>query len=299
MSDYFKYHGLGNDYLVLEPRRFQQPPSEEAIRRICDRHRGIGSDGILWGPMAEPLPESAPRGDPPEAVPLRIYNPDGSEAEKSGNGLRIFARHIWGRGLVEGDRFALATAGGVARAAILDSRGSRIEMEMGVVRFDSESIPMGGPPREVLGETLHVGERAFEISAANVGNPHCVVIAQGATEEFVRQYGPAIERHELFPNRTNVQFLTVQDEHRIRIGIWERGAGYTAASGSSSCAAAAVACRLGLCRSPVTVEMDGGELSVTLDAGFHATLAGPVEAVGEGDFAPEFLAVLGLVRARE
>jgi len=288
MWDYFKYHGLGNDYLVLEPARFRAPPTPEAVRRICDRHRGVGGDGILLGP----LPGAA--GDPPA---VRIFNPDGSEAEKSGNGLRIFARHLWARGHVTGRRFAIGTAVGPVEAELLDEAGRRFALAMGEVRFTSADIPWSGPPREALGERVEVGGVTLELFGATVGNPHCVVFTPDPTPEAARTLGPLLETHPLFPHRTNVQLARVEGPHDLRIEIWERGAGYTLASGSSSCAAAAVACRLGKCTSPVTVHMPGGTLVVELDAGFHARLVGEVEAVGQGDLAEEFLAALGLERA--
>ena len=292
MTDFFKYHGLGNDYLVLEPRRFVAPPSPEAVRKLCGRHRGIGSDGILWGPL-----EDLPGADVPQGAPgVRIFNPDGSEAEKSGNGLRIFARHLWIRKLVDGKRFAIATLGGTVEARVLDEAGARIAIDMGQVRFVSGAVPMTGPPREVLRETLEAGGESWTINAAHVGNPHCVVLVESPAPELARRVGPSIEHHPAFPNRTNVQFMAAEGEHAVRIEIWERGAGYTEASGTSSCAAAAVACRLGLCRSPVTVRMPGGNLSVELDESYRAVLTGPVAAVGSGELSAEFLAELGLQR---
>lgn len=288
MPDFFKYHGLGNDYLVLEPARFAAPPSAEAVRRICDRHRGVGGDGILWGPLPGTGGATAPA--------VRIFNPDGSEAEKSGNGLRIFARFLWERGHVRQSPFPIAVPAGVVTARVLDGAASRIAVEMGQATFHSAEIPVNGPPRQVLREALAVAGRTLTISAASVGNPHCVVLVEAPTPELARELGPLIERHPLFPNRANVQFMRVLDEHAIQIEIWERGAGYTLASGTSSCAAAAVACRLGLCRSPVTVHMPGGRLEVRLDEDFRLEMEGPVSAVAAGDFAPELLRELGLER---
>jgi diaminopimelate epimerase len=292
--DWWKYHGLGNDYLVLEPARFAASPSSEAVRRICDRHRGVGSDGVLWGPLAAPISADAPAG----TLAVRIFNPDGSEAEKSGNGLRIFARHVRERGHVRADVFPIDTLGGRVEATVLDPSGRRIAIDMGRVRFDSASIPMTGPPREVLREPLAVGGRTLVVSAANVGNPHCVVLVDDPTPALAREIGPLLERHPSFPARTNVQLAAVVDPHHLRITIWERGAGYTEASGTSSCAAAAVAVRLGLCASPVAVDMPGGVLDVALDTGFRARLEGDVAAVASGRFAEELLASLALGERR-
>jgi diaminopimelate epimerase len=198
--------------------------------------------------------------------------------------------------LVKETAFAIHTRGGEVKAHVLRPDGSRVAVAMGQVRFASEAIPMTGPPREVLGEILTLAEGSYTINAATVGNPHCVILVDAPSEELARRLGPEIERHPSFPDRTNVQFMKPLDAHRIRIEIWERGAGYTQASGTSSCAAAAVACRLGLCRSPVTVEMPGGTLEIRLDGSFRAEMEGDVASVGCGCFSEEFLAVLGLRR---
>lgn len=315
MADFWKFHGVGNDYLVIEPSRFADPITPEAARKICDRSRGVGSDGILLGPGTAPRGFPAGAGAPPEENPpaeaeegppsagqdarfsVRILNPDGSEAEKSGNGLRIFARFLWERGYAGESRFTIAVGGGEVEAEVLHPSGSPVRLKMGKVSFKSGDIPMLGSAREVLRERIAVGGGEYTFSAANVGNPHCVVEVEEPTPELARKAGPLIENHPWFPNRTNVQFMTPLDEHRIRIEIWERGAGYTLSSGSSSCASAAVACRLGLCRSPVTVVMAGGNLTVELDDAFHARLEGEVTAVGHGFFSGQFLEELGLRRA--
>lgn len=287
MRDYVKYHGLGNDYLVMEPDWFATPLTPAMIRKICDRHRGVGSDGIMVGPSV---------GSGGTAPFVRIYNPDGSESAKSGNGLRIFARYLWDAGHATSRKFAIDTSSGPVEAAILDPSGSRIAVGMGPVIFESGAIPMTGPGREVLEESLKLEGRTLTVSAVSLGNPHCVVPVEHPTPAMARELGPQIESHASFPERTNVQFMAVLDAHRIRIEIWERGAGYTLASGSSSCAAAAVACRLGHCESPVTVQMQGGELEIRIDSSFAATLEGDVEIVGEGLFAAEFLNRIGLNR---
>jgi diaminopimelate epimerase len=294
--DYCKYHGLGNDYVVLDPAGFREPPTPEQVRAICDRHRGIGGDGVLLGPLRPGHPWRPP--DLADDVPaLRIFNPDGSEGEKSGNGLRIFARYLWERGHVARSPFSVHTPGGVVRVRVLNADGSRIAIEMGQVVFSSARIPMTGPPREVLREALRIEGSEYTISAANIGNPHCVVLSDAPTPELARRVGPLIERHPSFPRRTNVQFMQVLERHAIRIEIWERGAGYTLASGTSSCACAAVACRLGLCESPVRVHMPGGVLEIRVDPSFQVEMEGDVSAVSCGRFADEFLTALGLTRA--
>ena len=269
-----KYQALGNTYLVLP-----QPPTDLTsglIERICDVHYGIGSDGILT-PVTPPEP--APSGLP--AFGLRIFNPDGSEAEKSGNGLRIFSRWLYDEGLVSAAPFAVWTAGGWVQAKI-EPGGSPVTVEMGRFSFDSTRIPVLGPPRLVLNEALSVGEECLGVCALTLGNPHCVVLDAPVDEATARRLGPLVENHPAFPHRTNVQFLQVLDPRNIQIQIWERGAGYTLASGSSSCAAAAVAHRLGLAEAQVTVHCPGGALLVDLHPDDSVTLTGPVTPIARG-----------------
>jgi diaminopimelate epimerase len=271
-----KYHALGNDYVVCDAADWPHGFSEADIRRICDRHFGIGSDGILWGSLPN---DTAPFG-------LRIYNPDGSEAQKSGNGLRIFCRYLFDAGKVAGEPFQVWTMGGVVRAQILEG-GASVEIEMGRVRFDSASIPMTGPAREVIGEEMQIGGEILRYAAASIGNPHCVIRRERAEAADALRLGPLIERDARFPERTNVQFLEVVDAANIRIEIWERGAGYTMASGSSSCASAAVAHRMGWVGADVTVHMPGGRLAVSIGKDYAITMRGPVVKVGEGRLSPE------------
>lgn len=268
-----KYHGLGNDYLVLPDVR-GDGLSAERIGRLCDRHRGVGADGILTD-------ESDDRG-----FALRIFNPDGSEAEKSGNGLRIFARFLWDAGRAGAAPFAVRTAGGAVRCQVHDG-GRSVFVEMGHATFASERIPLAGPPREAVAETLEVAGRTLTVTAVSVGNPHCVIPLDAISPALARELGPAIERHPLFPSRTNVQLVRVRDRHHVAMEIWERGAGYTLASGSSSCAAAAAMVRLGHCSSPVVVSMPGGELEIGVGEGYALTMLGPVAKVAEGIVAEE------------
>jgi diaminopimelate epimerase len=272
-----KYHALGNDYLVVEAAGWRDALDPDTVRRVCDRHFGLGSDGIL-------VHGSRPAG----GFALRILNPDGSEAEKSGNGLRIFARYLWDVGLVGGEPFDVATPGGTVRCEVRDG-GRSVVVDMGRVSFSSPDIPVSGPAREVVREALKVRGQTLEFTAATVGNPHCVLVRSTVSEDEARHFGPLIETDPWFPRRTNVQFMQVLDRHAVRLEIWERGAGYTLASGSS-CAAAAVACRLGLCDSPVAVHMPGGVLLVEVGDDYAVRMTGPVTRVADGNLHPECLA---------
>ena len=267
---FWKYHALGNDYIVMDPKDLSAPLTVEQVKIICHRNFGIGSDGILLN-----IPSSkAPFG-------LRIYNPDGSQAEKSGNGLRIFSRYLWDQKLVSDKEFSIETAAGLVKSTVYES-GRMVRVEMGKVTFWSNEIPVTGPRREVINEKITVGGKEFTFCSASVGNPHCVLPLSTISADLARQYGPLLETHANFPNRTNVQFLKALDRANIQIEIWERGAGYTLASGSSSSAAAAVAHKLGLVDGFVTVHMPGGKLAIEISRNFDILMTGPVTKVGEG-----------------
>jgi diaminopimelate epimerase len=278
---FHKYHALGNDYLVLDPADYPglAAPSPEQVRRVCHRHLGVGSDGILWGPVPS---KHANYG-------LRIFNPDGSEAEKSGNGLRIFARYLFDQGKATTAPFTIEVPGGVVDVSI-SVGGDPITVAMGRVSFASDAIPVAGPKREVLNDTIRVLDRDFTCSAATIGNPHCVIFLPEVSAELARRYGPALETHANFPRRTNVQFVRVLDRANLQVEIWERGAGYTMASGSSSCAAAAVARRLGHVDDHVAVHMPGGRIDLALAPDFSIRMTGPVTPVASGILAVALLA---------
>jgi diaminopimelate epimerase len=275
---FHKYHALGNDYLVLDPVDAPEAPTPAEVVIICHRHFGLGSDGILYGPS------SVGEAD----FGLRIYNPDGSEAEKSGNGLRIFARYLHDRKQVERKPFTVLTPGGRV-TCVVDAAAGLITVDMGQVSFNSAVIPVHGPTREVLDEPLQVGDETLRVYAATVGNPHCVVPVGKADAATAKRLGPLIERHSSFPNRTNVQFLEIIDRNNIRIEIWERGAGYTLASGSSSSAAAAVAHRMGACDRDITVHMPGGIISIVIGEDYAIQMRGPATRVGEYTLCSEVL----------
>ncbi len=274
--DFYKYHALGNDYLVIDPQKTKIKLNEEVIRLICHRNFGVGSDGILYGPILE-------KG----VVSLKIFNPDGSEAEKSGNGIRIFSRYLIEAGYVKETKFQLKTLGGNVDVQILNKEASRIKVGMGKVTFQSELIPIKGPAREVVNEELNINGKTFKVTCLSIGNPHCVIPLSEISESLAKEMGPHVEKHSSFPKRINMQLLKVRDRKNIEIQIWERGAGYTLASGSSSCAAASAAYRLGLVDKNIQVHMPGGVIDIEIsDNGVHMT--GDVSSVFEGNFTKEF-----------
>lgn len=265
-----KYHALGNDYLVLNPEECSELFDVESIKLVCHRNFGLGSDGILYGPLET---DKADFG-------LRILNPDGSEAEKSGNGLRIFCYYLWDQGMVEEEKeFTIDTIGGVVRCEISPGAKS-ISVEMGKVTFISNEIPVNGESREVLNEEIDLDGEKFTFCAASIGNPHCVIPLDEISSELAHRIGPKVENHPNFPNRINMQLLKVLDRETIQIEIWERGAGYTLASGSSSSAAASVAYKLGLVGKEITVKMPGGEIGIVINDDFEVKMTGPATRVG-------------------
>lgn len=274
-----KYHALGNDYIVIDPKDLPATLSVEQVKTICHRNFGVGSDGILLGPLPAQNAKCA----------LKIYNPDGSIAEKSGNGLRIFSRFLWDKKIVGNDEFVIQTDGGLVRSTVFEN-GRMVRVEMGKVSFSSDKIPVAGAKREVLNEKISVGGREFTFCAATIGNPHCVLPLNEINAGLAHQFGPLLETHSNFPNRTNVQFLKVLDRSNIQIEIWERGAGYTLASGSSSSAAAAVAHRLGLVDRNISVHMPGGIIKIEIGDEFAIRMTGPVTKVSEGRIDGEIFA---------
>ena len=284
MTTFVKSHGLGNDYLVLRESTLAFPLTPAAVRRLCERHRGVGADGILL------LVESAIAD-----FGVLIWNPDGSEAEKSGNGLRILAKYLVDHGIAGSPAFRVETRGGVVacHCHVTDGRVAAVTVEMGRATFRSAEIPMRGPDADAVAVPLAVDGRTLTVTAVSVGNPHCVVFVDRLDPDEMRRLGPLIEHHEAFPNRTNVQLACVEARDRVAIQIWERGAGYTLASGSSSCAVAAAAVRTGRCdHGRVTVRMPGGELAVDVQTDWALTLDGPVEEICTGVISADLLAAL-------
>jgi len=278
MSDFYKYHGLGNDYLVIDPKKIKIHLSENNIRLICDRNRGVGSDGILYGPIMKE-----------GRIAFRIFNPDGSEAEKSGNGIRIFARYLKDAGYVKENSFTISTISDNADVEIIDKKKHLFKVNMGRPSFNSKDIPMTGEERLVINEKLKIGYETYTVTCLSIGNPHCVIILDDISKELANNIGPKIENDPLFPRRINVQFVKVINRNAIELQIWERGAGYTLASGSSSCAAVSAAHKLGLVDTRVTAYMPGGELEIDINPDGYIHMTGTVISVCEGVFSHEFL----------
>ncbi|HZC81471.1 MAG TPA: diaminopimelate epimerase, partial [Nitrospiraceae bacterium] len=218
-----------------------------------------------------------------------------SEAEKSGNGLRIFARYLHATGKTKKKHFTVETKGGLVTIALhVDRHGdaSAVTVEMGLATFQSAALPCTLAMNELIEQPIDAAGQSLTFTGVSVGNPHCVVfkpVGQSWSREDLLKLGPALENHALFPKRTNVQLAVPTGPKELFILIWERGAGETQASGSSSCAAASAAVRLGLVKSPVTVKMPGGQLSIEVAKDFSLTMKGPVAEVARGSLSPSFV----------
>ncbi|MCH8028595.1 MAG: diaminopimelate epimerase [Candidatus Dadabacteria bacterium] len=280
MNQFVKSHGLGNDYIVLDGEKLSFQLTRSSIELLCSRNYGIGSDGILLLTRSE----EADFG-------LRILNPDGSEAQKSGNGIRILAKFLYEHGYTDKEIFTIDTPGGRVEAALEVSGGKVkfVTVEMGKATFNSKLIPVTGAEREVVGEEITVDGDVMIFTGVSVGNPHCVVFIEVLDEGRLRKMAPLLETHRLFPERINVQFAKVRTTRRVEILIWERGAGYTLASGSSSCAVAAACVKNGLTDKSLTVSMPGGELDIEVREDWSIKMRGPVEEVMGGVISDELL----------
>ena len=275
-----KYHGLGNDYLVFDPNKNELELNEANVKMICNRNVGLGSDGILEGPLLG------------EHLAVKIWNPDGSVAEKSGNGVRIFAKYLKDAGYVQKKNYELMTDGGIVEITYLNEEGSRLRISMGKLSFVSEEIPVIGERREVINEDMVFGNNLYPATCVSVGNPHCVIPMQEISKEIDSKIGVHSESARYFPERVNTEIMKVTDRNNIAIETYERGAGYTMATGTGACAAAAVAYKLGLTENKMLVHMPGGDLQVEIADDWNVYITGDVFYIAEIKLSTEFSEML-------
>lgn len=273
-----KYHGLGNDYLIYDPNRNDYLLQERHVETLCRRNIGVGADGILYGPFFDE-----------KGISVRIFNPDGSEAEKSGNGIRIFSKYLRDSGYVKEDSYILTTKAGKTKVTFLDQTGDLMRVDMGYAKFLAREIPAVGFGDEIINEAIFFCDNFYNATCVSIGNPNCVLMLEEVTPKMAMQLGPYVENSKYFPNRVNMQLCQVLDRNNIQIEIYERGAGYTHASGTGACAAAAASHRLGLIDDTVKVHMQGGELLVEFEADDRIYMTGPVVYIGSITLADHFL----------
>lgn len=284
---FVKFHGFGNDYIVIEQKDLTKiaPLGEAArlgefARRICNRHYGAGADGIA---VVSPSPDQS------ADFHVRIFNPDGSEAGLSGNGTRCAASYLYYKHLWTGVELRLNTRSGVKRYTLLENPGAGryvFDSELGQPKFDSGSIPMlTEPPLEkVIDYELQVDGATFKVTALQMGNPNCCIFVDDFQSLDWRKTGRSIERHEQFPDRTNVVFIRVDDRKTISLRIWERGVGETTASGTCSCAAAVAAMVKDKTERLVNVLMQGGAAKIHWREDGEVVITGAAEVVYSGEW---------------
>jgi diaminopimelate epimerase len=267
-----KMQGLGNDFVVIDAIRQAIELSAEQVRRLADRHFGIGCDQVLV--VQKPSSSTVD-------FRYRIFNADGGEVEQCGNGARCFARYVHQHGLTGKREIRVETRSGII-APRLEDNGD-VSVDMGVPRFATAEIPFVSECEAVV-QALVIDDRQIDISVVSMGNPHAVLLVDDVALAPVQRDGPKIESHPRFPQRANAGFMQVVDRHTIRLRVYERGAGETLACGTGACAAAVVGIRRGLLDSPIQVKTQGGELTIAwAGVGRSVVMTGPAVSVFEGE----------------
>ena len=273
-----KMHGLGNDFILINNLEYGLDISYFAERasQLCDRNYGIGADGLVVIERGKEAP-----------FLMRIFNPDGSEAEMCGNAIRCLARYLWEREMIGEQTFFMETGAGSKKVSLLlqGKMVQAVEVDMGAPELQSTAIPVSGPPRRVSDEALSVEGNNILFSAVSMGNPHCVVFLPLLDDIPWHRWGKLLENDPLFPQRTNVEFVQVLDEQEVKVRVWERGVGSTLACGTGACAVVVAGVLSGRLRSPVQVNLPGGTLKITWEEeGAGVTMEGPAEEVFNGSF---------------
>ena len=271
--NFTKMHGTGNDFLVIDARAFQRVDWARLAVALCDRHFGVGGDGII-------LVLDSQSAD----YRMRMFNPDGSEAEMCGNGIRCFGRYLYERGLTEKTRLSVETGAGVLELKLLveSQRVVSVTVSMGEPRLAADAIPVTLQGERVVDFPLEVAERSLKLTLVSMGNPHAVAFVDDVQSFPLTEIGPLVERHPLFPRRTNFEIVRVVSEDELEVRVWERGAGTTLACGTGACASVVAAKLKGLVDDVVHVNLPGGALSIRWPGSGPVVLTGPAEFVFEG-----------------
>lgn len=272
-----RYHGLGNDYLVFDPNRNELELDQANVKMICDRNEGLGADGVLEGPILKE-----------DGMHVKVWNPDGSESETSGNGVRIFAKYLMDHEYVKEQKFSIQTLSGPIEVECLNNRATEFRVKMGKASFISREIPVTGEVREVINESFTFHNKEYKATCLTVGNPHCIIFMNQVTPELAKELGPYVENADEFPEKMNLQICRKIDTGNLDIEIWERGSGYTKASGTGSCAAAVAAHRLGLVENRVNVNQPGGMIQIDIKDDGTIYMTGSVGYVADMSVAESF-----------
>lgn len=272
-----RYHGLGNDYLVFDPNHNELKLDEANVKMLCDRNEGLGADGVLEGPILKE-----------DGMHVKVWNPDGSESETSGNGVRIFAKYLMDHEYVKEQKFSIQTLSGPIEVECLNNRATEFRVKMGKASFISREIPVTGEVREVINESFTFHNKEYKATCLTVGNPHCIIFMDQVTPELAKELGPYVENADEFPEKMNLQICRKIDTGNLDIEIWERGSGYTKASGTGSCAAAVAAYRLGLVENRVNVNQPGGMIQIDIKDDDTIYMTGTVGYVADMSVAESF-----------
>ena len=272
-----RYHGLGNDYLVFDPNHNELELDQANVKMICDRNEGLGADGVLEGPILKE-----------DGMHVKVWNPDGSESETSGNGVRIFAKYLMDHEYVKEQKFSIQTLSGPIEVECLNNRATEFRVKMGKASFISREIPVTGEVREVINESFTFHNKEYKATCLTVGNPHCIIFMNQVTPELAKELGPYVENADEFPEKMNLQICRKIDTGNLDIEIWERGSGYTKASGTGSCASAVAAYRLGLVENRVNVNQTGGMIQIDIKDDDTIYMTGTVGYVADMSAAESF-----------
>jgi diaminopimelate epimerase len=272
---FIKMHGIGNDYVYIDCFRETVSEPEKLAIHVSDRHFGVGGDGLI---LIMPSDQADAR--------MRIFNADGSEAQMCGNGIRCLAKYVYESGISRKPEIAVETLAGVLSLQLITANGvvEQVKVDMGMPRLRRQDIPMRGGGDRVLGERLTAGDREFAVTCLSMGNPHCVIYVDDVAQFPVTHYGPLLERHAQFPERTNVEWVERLNRREIRQRTWERGSGETLACGTGACAATVASVLNGKTDRTVTVHLLGGDLEIEWAADEHVYMTGPAVEVFRGDW---------------
>lgn len=273
--EFTKWQGCGNDFVLVDDRSESIKDPAELSRKMCDRHYGIGADGLI---IIRPSDKADTR--------MRIYNTDGSEAEMCGNGIRCFARWVYELGLVPGEEFTVETGAGILVPKIIKENGriTGVRVDMGQPVLDAEKIPTKGfGTGRVVDKTIEVLGETYHVTCVSMGNPHCVVLWDDLSTLDIEKLGPAFENHPAFPNRVNTEFVSVRDKNHVRMRVWERGAAVTMACGTGACATLTACVLNDRTERRAEIELDGGKLFIEWsEKDNHIYMTGPAEEVYKG-----------------
>lgn len=278
--EFIKMHGLGNDFVVLD-RLFAQPETDypALARKLCHRQFGIGGDGLI---VVLPSKQADVR--------MRIFNPDGSEPEMCGNGIRCVARFVYDRGYVQQDVITVETLAGdlTLHLTLADGKVRGVRVDMGRPILKPAEIPVLAAGDKVVAETLAVDGRTFEFTAVSMGNPHCIIFLQDWQELDFEHFGPLLEKHERFPRKTNVEFVKVEGPEELTMKVWERGAGPTLACGTGACASLVASVLNGKTGRRTTIHLPGGDLFIEWSEDEHVYMTGPATYAFEGNWLDDY-----------